>query len=101
RAVRRPIVLAVAAALLAAAATPAQARDKFDIKVLAHVPPPGYPALSLVTPDRTIYVGTFTDAGGNNTAPSKVFAFMPGGQLKREYTIEGQTPGAVHGVQVA
>jgi sugar lactone lactonase YvrE len=91
----------VIAAVLAALAPPAQARDKFDIRVLAHVPPPGYPALSLVAPDRTIYVGTFTDAAGNNTAPSKVFAFLPGGQLKKEYTIVGQTPGAVHGVQVA
>jgi sugar lactone lactonase YvrE len=99
--VKRPIVLAVVLAVLGALPAAAQARDKFDVRVLAHVPPPGYPALSLVAPDRTIYVGTFTDAGGNNTAPSKVFAFLPGGQLKREYTIEGQTPGEVHGVQVA
>jgi sugar lactone lactonase YvrE len=97
--VRRALPLLVL--LFAVLAAPAQARDKFDTKVLAHVPPPGYPALSLVAPDRTIYVGTFTDAAGNNTAPSKVFAFLPGGQLKREYTIEGQTPGSVHGVQVA
>jgi sugar lactone lactonase YvrE len=93
--------LLVIALLPAVFATAAQARDKFDVKVLAHVPPPGYPALSLVAPDRTIYVGTFTDAAGNNTGPSKVFAFSPGGQLGREYTIEGQAPGEVHGVQVA
>jgi sugar lactone lactonase YvrE len=99
--VKRLTALAVVAAFFTALAPPAQARDKFDIRVLAHVPPPGYPGLSLVAPDRTIYVGTFTDAAGNNTAPSKVFAFLPGGQLKREYTIEGQTPGEVHGVQVA
>ena len=99
---RRTVFVAVVAAVVTAALAPAaQARNKFDIRVLAHVPPPGYPALSLVAPDRTIYVGSFTDAGGNNTAPSKVFAFLPGGQLKREYTVEGQTPGAVHGVQVA
>jgi sugar lactone lactonase YvrE len=97
----RTRALPALALLFMALAPTAQARDRFDIKVLAHVPPPGYPGLSLVTPDRTIYVGTFTDAAGNNTAPSKVFAFLPGGQLKREYTIEGQTPGAVHGVQVA
>jgi hypothetical protein len=81
--------------------TPAQARNKFDTKVLARVPPPGYPALSLVAPNRTIYVGTFTDAGGNNTGPSKLFAFSPEGHLDREFTITGQTPGAVHGIQVA
>jgi hypothetical protein len=100
--VKRISVAALVAAFLVAATPPAQAaRSKFDIRVLAHVPPPGYPALSLVAPDRTIYVGTFTDAAGNNTAPSKVFAFLPGGQLKREYVIQGQTPGEVHGVQVA
>ncbi|HEY0632196.1 MAG TPA: SMP-30/gluconolactonase/LRE family protein, partial [Thermoleophilaceae bacterium] len=98
---KKATALALVAAALGAMAAPAQAREKFDSRVLAHVPPPGYPALSLVAPDRTIYVGTFTDAAGNNTAPSKVFAFLPGGQLKKEYTIEGQTPGAVHGVQVA
>src|SRR5436305_4000243 len=94
-------VVAVIAAVLWALAPPAQARDRFDTKVLARVPPPGYPALSLVAPNREIYVGTFTDAGGNNTGPSKVFAYAPDGHLDREYTITGQTPGAVHGVQVA
>ena len=94
------IVLAVIAAV-GATATPALARDRFDTKVLAHVPAPGYPALSLVGPDRTIYVGTFTNAQGDDTGPSKVFAFAPDGQLKRTFTIQGQTPGKVHGVQVA
>ncbi|MDX6659508.1 MAG: hypothetical protein QOJ55_330, partial [Solirubrobacteraceae bacterium] len=90
------------AALLTVALAPAaQARDKFDIRVLAHVPPPGYPALSLVAPDRTIYVGSFTNAQGTDTGPSKVFAFAPDGRLAREYTIAGQTAGASHGVQVA
>lgn len=94
---------AIAALLLALLATApaALARDKFDIRVLAHVPPPGYPALSLVAPDRTIYVGTFTNANDEDTGPSKVFAFAPDGHLDREYTVEGQTPGAVHGVQAA
>jgi sugar lactone lactonase YvrE len=93
----------IAAALSTAAfATPAQARDRFDAKVLAHVPAPGYPGLSLVDPaDRTIYVGTFTNASGSDTGPSKVFAFAPDGQLKRQFTVEGQTPGAANGVQVA
>src|SRR3954469_1331488 len=94
-------LLPTACCLLVLTPAGAAARPKWDTTVLAHIPPPGYPALSLVAPDRTIYVGTFTDAAGNNTAPSKVFVFLPGGQLKREYTIEGQTPGEVHGVQVA
>jgi sugar lactone lactonase YvrE len=87
--------------LFATLAAPAQARDKFDIKVFAHVPAPGYPALSLVAPDRTIYAGTFTNAMGSDTGPSKVFAYAPDGQLKREYTITGQTAGNSNGVQVA
>jgi hypothetical protein len=99
--VRKAIALVAVVAAVLGIAAPAQARNKFDIRVLAHVPPPGFPALSLVAPDRTIYVGSFTDAAGNNTGPSKVFAYLPGGQLKREYTVTGQTPGTVHGVQVA
>jgi sugar lactone lactonase YvrE len=91
--------LAVVACGLAAA--PAQARDHFDTRVLARVPAPGYPGLSVVAPDRTIYVGTFTNASGSDTGPSKVFAYAPDGQLKRTYTIEGQTAGAAHGVQTA
>jgi sugar lactone lactonase YvrE len=94
-------VLALIAAVFAVAATPAAARDRFDVKVLARVPPPGYPALALVAPNRTIYAGTFTNAQGDDTGPSKVFAFAPDGQLDHEYTIAGQTPGQVHGVQVA
>ncbi|MEA2423296.1 MAG: hypothetical protein QOF55_2395 [Thermoleophilaceae bacterium] len=100
-AVKRTLVLGAVIAAVCGAAAPAQARDRFDTKVLARVPTPGYPALSLVAPNRTIYVGTFTNAMGSDTGPSKVFAFAPDGQLTREYTVEGQTPGASHGVQVA
>jgi sugar lactone lactonase YvrE len=95
------LTAAATATVLLTAAVPAQARDRFDIRVLAKVPPPGYPALSLVAPDRTIYAGTFTNANDEDTGPSKVFAFAPDGHLLREYTVAGQTPGAVHGVQVA
>ncbi len=84
-----------------AGAADAQARARFDIQVLAHVPAPGYPALTLVAPDRTIYVGTFYGASGGDNGPSKVFAYSPGGSLERTYTISGQTPGASHGIQVA
>ncbi len=90
-----------AAACAIAAAAPAQARDRFDVRVLARVPAPGYPALSLVAPDRTIFAGTFTSASGSDTGPSKVFAFAPDGHLKRTYTVEGQKPGAANGVQTA
>ncbi|MBV9214424.1 MAG: hypothetical protein JOZ25_12355 [Actinobacteria bacterium] len=91
--------LAIAFCMLCAG--PAAARQKWSTRVFAHIPSPGYPALSLVAPDRTIYLGTFTNAAGTDTGPSKVFAYGPGGKLRRTYTITGQTAGAAHGVQVA
>src|SRR5438046_10052265 len=98
---RTRVALALAAVLLLALAPAAGARKRFDTRVLAHVGSPGYPALSLVAPDRTIYVGTFTNASGSDTGPSKVFAYSPRGKLLRTYVIKGQTSGAAHGVQGA
>ena len=97
--------VALVAALLAIAAAggaSAAARARFDTRVLARVGNPGYPALSLVSRDHTaIYVGTFTNAAGSDTGPSKVFKYSPSGKLLRTYVVKGQTPGAAHGVQVA
>ena len=99
---RAPAALLAAGLALALVLVPAAgARNRFDTRVLAHVGSPGYPALSLVAPDRTIYVGTFTNASGSDTGPSKVFAYSPRGKLLRTYVIKGQTSGAAHGVQVA
>ena len=75
--------IALAAALVAVLAPAAGARNRFDTRVFARVGPPGYPALSLVGPDRTVYVGTFTNASGSDTGPSKVFAYSPSGKLLR------------------
>jgi hypothetical protein len=106
--VSRPACAAAAIALVAALAVAilapgaAAARNRFDTRVLAHVADPGYPALSLVTRDqRSIYVGTFTNAAGTDTGPSKVFKYSPSGKLLRTYVVKGQTLGAAHGVQVA
>ncbi len=101
---RRILALAAVLALALSALASAQASDArrpYDVRVLAHVPPPGYPALSLVTPDRTIWVGTFMDAFGRTTGPSKVFGYSPSGRLVKTFTVRGQTPGMAHGVQVA
>src|SRR3954462_11485403 len=100
-AMRRLPMIALIAAVFVLPATPAGARERFDVKVLARLPPPGYPALSLVAPNRTIYVGTFTNAAGDDTGPSKVFAYSPDGHLDREFTVEGQETGVSNGVQVA
>jgi sugar lactone lactonase YvrE len=98
----RGLAAAVLVAALGLSLPPAAgARNRFDTRVLVHVGDPGYPALSLVAPDRTIYVGTFTNAAGTDTGPSKVFAYSPKGKLLRTYVVKGQKPGAAHGVQVA
>jgi sugar lactone lactonase YvrE len=101
---RVALALAVLTALLAAAPAASAAvptRNRFDTRVFAHVPQPGYPALSLVARDRSVYVGTFTNAEGTDTGPSKVFRYSPTGKLLHTWVVKGQTPGAAHGVQVA
>src|SRR4051795_1825500 len=101
RACRASAAMVLVATSALVLAGPVTARNRFDTRVFAKVGDPGYPALSLVAPDRTVYVGTFTNASGSDTGPSKVFAYAPDGRLRRTYTIQGQTPGAAHGVQVA
>jgi hypothetical protein len=99
---RAPVVVAALAALVAAVAPgAAQARAKYDVRLLAKVPPPGQPALSLVGFDRTIYVGTFTNSSDSPNGPSKVFAYTPKGKLKRTYVVKGQADNENNGVQVA
>jgi hypothetical protein len=96
---RRGLLIAVCGLLLLPAA--ASARAKWDTHVLAHVPPPGYPALSLVAPDRTIYVGTFTNATGSANGPSHLYAYSPEGLMLRDWTIQGQSADGDNGIQVA
>jgi hypothetical protein len=93
---------ALAACLAAMLVLAAGAQARLEVRVFARVPSPGYPANALVAADGTVYAGTFksfTDA--SDTGPSKVFAFSPGGQIERTYTIAGQTADTPHGVQVA
>lgn len=70
------------------------------MKVFAHIPSPGYPALSLVTRHR-VYVSTFTGVAGGTPGPSKVFAYSHRGRLQHTYVVRGQKSGADHAVQVA
>jgi sugar lactone lactonase YvrE len=87
-------------AVLALMAPGAQAR--LEVRVLAHVPAPGFPASTVVAPDGTIYTGSFKSFTVPSAAgPSKVFAYSPSGQLLRSYTVQGQTPGVADAVQVA
>jgi hypothetical protein len=93
--------LVAAAVIVLAAAPSALARERYEVTTLAKVPPPGQPALALVSVDRTIYVGTFTNSAGTANGPSKVFAYSPAGRLVRTFTVQGQDPNADNGVQVA
>ena len=99
---RGRLVIACLAAVLGTAlvALPAaQARNRFDVKVLSHVPMPGYPALSYVGPNGTIYVGTFIGPNSTN-APATVFSYKPDGTFLDSYTVSGEN-GSQNGVQTA
>ena len=97
---KRVIVAVAALAALVAAAPAAMARDKWDTRILAQVPAPGFPADSLVTPDGRIFVGTYENPAGD-TLPSRVLEFEPGGALGRSWVVAGQDLSKAHGVQVA
>jgi hypothetical protein len=90
-----------AIAIPAAAQSAPAAHAVGDITVFAHVPSPGEPSLTLVTPHHKVYVGTFEDVAGSDTSPSKVFSYSAHGKLLKTFVVRGQTPGAAHGVQVA
>lgn len=70
------------------------------MRVFTRVAKPGEPSYSLVI-GHTVYVGTFEDVAGDDSSPSKVFAYSSSGKRIRTYLVRGQTPGAAHGVQVA
>lgn len=98
-------MVAIAAALCAAillAAGPAGAQDRarWDTRLLAKVPTPGYPAFAYVHPNGRIYVGTFTNPRGDSQR-SRVFEYTTRGVLVRSWTVPGQDLSAEHGVQVA
>jgi hypothetical protein len=97
--VRRLVLLAVAAALLALPSSPALAREPLDITVFTRVGPPGQPEPIAVGPDGLVYVGTNQLLHGDADAPSKVFVYSPQGELVREYVLEGQPLDSSHGIQ--
>jgi sugar lactone lactonase YvrE len=100
----RPVVLFGIAAgflslVLAAPLTPALARTPLDIELFARIGPPGQPEPVAIGPDGRVYVGTNQLGHGDADAPSKIFAFSPGGELLREYELEGQPLDQDHGIQ--
>jgi sugar lactone lactonase YvrE len=92
-------VLALALALLPAAASAAE-RPRFDTKVFALIPRPGFPAMAYAAPNGRVYEGTYDNPSGDSM-PSRVLEYLGDGTLLRSWTILGQDLSAAHGVQVA
>jgi sugar lactone lactonase YvrE len=104
QAVHRALTVSIAlvVALCACALTAPGATARLEVRVLAKVPPPGYPASTVVAPDGTIYTGTFKSfTAASPSGPSNVFAYSSTGQLLRTYTVQGQAQGVADAVQVA
>ena len=100
---RVAVAAAAAAALALTAAGPAaaQQRPKWDTRVLARVPSPGFPAKPYVDPSGRVYEGTYVNMAGD-ALPSKVFEFSPdAGNVIAAFTVRDQDLAAAHGVQVA
>ena len=82
------LAVLVAGALLASApaasgssGTPRHThRARWDTRVFAHVPSPGFPAFVYVHPDGHVYAGTYTNPAGDSK-PSKVFEWTRDGVL--------------------
>ncbi len=98
---RRVLGTALTLAALIAIAPPAvHARDRFDTKVLAQVPFPGYPAQGYVHPNGRVYEGTYLNSGAGVT-PSRVFEFDGrDGTLLRSWSVPGQSLDGQQAVQV-
>jgi hypothetical protein len=95
------MTLASLVAAVCVCTTPVQAADqrqKGDVQLFAPVPAPGAPEPVVIGPDGTVYSATLNAESGDTKAPSKVFAFTPGGKLKRAYDIDGQDLSAEHGL---
>ena len=92
--------LAVVAAVLAAAPPAGAQRPRFDTRVFARIPAPGFPAMAYVHPNGRVYVGTYVNPSGSGSR-SRVLEYAPDGTLMRSWTVPGQDLSKDHGVQVA
>ena len=94
------VVLALLASVLAAAPAASAQRARFDTRLMARVPPPGFPAMAYVHPNGRVYVGTYVNPGGDSSR-SRVLEYEQDGTLLRSWTLPGQDLSKDHGVQVA
>ena len=75
-------------------------RARWDTRVFAAVPSPGFPAYVYHPPNGRVYAGTYTNLAGDAIA-SRVFEWSQNGTLLRSWTVPGQDLTTEHGVQVA
>jgi sugar lactone lactonase YvrE len=97
---RFAFALAALAACAALAPAIATARARGDARVLAIVPPPGYPASAYPHPNGNIYVGTYVNPNGS-AMRSRVLEYTAAGELFRSWTVPDQDLSGDHGIQVA
>lgn len=94
---RRIVVIVLV--LLAALPAAADARERWDTRLLAVVPQPGFPAHAYVHPNGRIYEGTYVNS--SSMAPSRILEYAGDGTLLRSWTMSGQQLSGEQGVQVA
>lgn len=95
----RVIAIAVIAAAAAAVPGTAAARARGDVRVLATIPTPGYPALPHLMGGK-LFEGTYDNPTGSSL-PSRVLEYTSFGELIDSWTVAGQDTSQPHGVQVA
>jgi hypothetical protein len=93
------IVAALAAGLVLGGSAAGAERPRFDTRLLALIPTPGFPALGYVHPNDRIYEGTYVNPTGDSER-SRVLEYTGDGTLLRSWTVPGQVLSAEHGVQV-
>jgi sugar lactone lactonase YvrE len=81
-------------------ASPTGTRPRWDTRVFASVPNPGFPAYVYKHPNGRVYAGTYTNPQGD-AIRSRVFEWTAAGTLLRSWIVPGQNLKAEHGVQVA
>lgn len=102
---RRLGLAALAVTLAGVVAAPrAQAqqppRARFDTRVFALIPRPGFPAHAYAAPNGRIYEGTYENQSGDSS-PSRVLEYASDGDLLRSFTVRGQQLDQPHGIQAA
>jgi sugar lactone lactonase YvrE len=95
------LALCAGLSALVPAVASAQSRGRFDTRLIARIPAPGYPASAYPHPNGRVYVGTYANPNGDSL-PSRVFEFnVDTGALQRSWVVPGQDLAAEHGIQVA